>query len=143
MGTMRVEGMILVLFVSLSAMTLLSAYAVGGFSQGYLTVQAIDTATYTPEDEIVYRLTEDDLTGHPALAEMIRDQKRVIRPTGTLFDRLPRLSNPPEYSSLRITPDEEEQLITRYAWYPDESGNVQNILLEYHGTYYRVTAGET
>ncbi|RXE57284.1 hypothetical protein ABH15_04055 [Methanoculleus taiwanensis] len=138
---MRLEGLILVLFVSLSAMTLLSAFAVVGFSQGYLAVQAVDKDT--PEDEIVYRLTEDDLTGYPALAAMILDQERIIRPTGTLLDHLPRLSNNPGYSSIRITPDEEEELITRYAWYPDEHGNVRNIILDYHGTYYRLIAGNT
>ncbi len=135
---MRVEGWILVLFVSLSAITLVSAYAVAGFSQGCITVLPVDREVAEFGSDPVYHLTGDDFASHPALREMILYQKSIIRPTGTVLDMLPHFTNTTEYSTLALTPEEEDALISRYAWYLDEHQGVHNILLEYDGAYYRL-----
>lgn len=139
---MRVEGYILVLFISLSAITLVSAYAVASLSQGCITVLPVDREVAELRTDPIHHLTDDDFAGHPALREMILDGKRVIRPTGTVLDRLPRFTNTTEYSTLAITPAEEEALISGYAWYLDEHQGVHNIILEYGGDYYRLAVSK-
>ncbi|MDN7025531.1 hypothetical protein FGU65_11630 [Methanoculleus sp. FWC-SCC1] len=139
---MRTEGYILILFVSLSAITLVSAYAVASLSQGCITVLPVDREVAELGGDPVYHLAGDDFARHPALREMILDGKRVIRPTDTVLDGLPRFTNTTEYSTLSITPAEEEALISGYAWYLDEHLGVHNIILEYGGDYYRLAVSK-
>ncbi|RPJ53847.1 MAG: hypothetical protein EHJ95_01430 [Methanobacteriota archaeon] len=64
-----------------------------------------------PGYEVVH-LTDEDLADHPALVDLIKNRKKVLR-TGVLNYFVGHVTKPGTYSNMPFSPDEEAIFFTR------------------------------
>jgi hypothetical protein len=75
----------------------------------------------------VHYLSDQDFSKHPALVELLKKRKRVLRPGSTLNFLLGFFGGP-RYSWMPISREEEQEISSLY-----------RSVLAFNGTYYQIT----
>ncbi len=121
----RLAVIVLVLFILWNVC--ITALAFVGCPPTYHPVQVKVPDNSTTKQ--IIRLTEDDLQSHPGLEDLIKYNKDVLLPIGTVVDFVPGTFFGPRYADRRISLQERRYLEDHYS-----------AIWEYNGSYYLYAA---
>jgi len=96
-------------------------------NDGPAYIVAIERGASPTGGSSILHLTDRDFDDHPALVELVKERKRVLR-AGDTSNFLLGFFSGTEYSRMPISAEEEERLVDAYA----------GRQLEYEGKYYEM-----
>jgi len=105
-------------------------------SSGYIS--AIPGASVSGGPWVIVHLSADDFAAHPALFDLVVEEKKVRRPT--FVSLLP----PPgdDWSAIVLNGEEEQALWWTYMFVRQVNGTTIPVVLEYNGVNYRLTCSQ-
>jgi len=105
-------------------------------SSGYIS--AIPGASVSGGPWVIVHLSADDFAAHPALFDLVVEEKKVRRPT--FVSLLP----PPgdDWSAIVLNGEEEQALWWTYMFVRQANGTTIPVALEYNGVNYRLTCSQ-
>lgn len=105
-------------------------------SSGY--IGAIPGASASGGPCVIVHLSAEDFAAHPALFDLVVEEKKVRRPTSLFFLPLPG----DDWSAIVLNGEEEQALWWTYMFVRQANGTTIPVVLEYNGVNYRLTCSQ-